>query len=109
MITTVPTTGSSSTTSSSSVIDQTTPPPFVPPNCSNASSIGSFCNASNLPCEIQNPCGKSGNCTNDATLPQGYSCQCKTGFSGTNCEIDTTPCRLHACLHNGMLVTISFI
>lgn len=100
--TTVTTTNSLSTSSPLQSINEPPPTYFVPPNCSNSSSIGSFCNISSQPCDIRKPCKNSGNCTNDPTRPQGYSCVCKSGFNGTKCESDIRPCQVNTCLHNGM-------
>lgn len=42
-------------------------------------------------------CGNSGRCLN---THGSYSCFCKTGFYGQNCEI-FDPCRSMPCIHGG--------
>ncbi|UJR30565.1 hypothetical protein I4U23_018094 [Adineta vaga] len=75
--------------------------PFIAPNCSNSNVIGFSCNISFQPCEIYPYCQNSGTCQNNPDLPHGYSCLCKSGYNGTNCEINIRPCQANTCLYGG--------
>jgi len=88
-ITTVTRANSLSKSSPLHWIDELPPIHFVPPDCCNSSPIGFFCTVSIQPCD--KPCKNSGNCTNDPTLSQSYSCRCKFGFNGSNCELYIRP------------------
>ncbi len=37
-----------------------------------------------LPCILNNPCQNGATCTNDNI--GGYTCECATGYTGTNCD-----------------------
>jgi len=51
-------------------------------------------------CSSHGPCRHGATCHNDGH--GGYSCSCRDGFAGTNCERDLRDCRHRqlACLHN---------
>jgi hypothetical protein len=102
LITATVTTASSPISSTVHSIDKPPSSHFTPPNCSHSSFIGQFCNVSAEPCDIQKPCRNSDNCTNDPKTSHGYFCTCKSGFNGTNCEIDVRRCQPNTCLYNGM-------
>nr|XP_042896680.1 basement membrane-specific heparan sulfate proteoglycan core protein [Parasteatoda tepidariorum] len=52
------------------------------------------------PCET-NPCLNEGICVEDDGAPRGYVCECREGYSGTNCEIETDLCSLIDPCKNG--------
>jgi hypothetical protein len=66
--------------------------------------IGSSCNVSSTPCDMQNPCQNMGTCINNITIPRGYVCACQLGFNGTNCEFDIRSCISTTCWNNGIYI-----
>ncbi|KAH9504425.1 hypothetical protein Btru_063570 [Bulinus truncatus] len=48
---------------------------------------------------LLNPCKNSGSCT---VYGSKYSCQCLSGFTGSNCEINIDECTSRSCLNNGL-------
>nr|XP_034328673.1 zinc metalloproteinase dpy-31-like isoform X2 [Crassostrea gigas] len=59
---------------------------------------GAVCDIKIRPCE-KAPCRNNGDCTNVGE--SAYTCQCKPGFHGTNCDSKTTEtCEPNPC-HNG--------
>ena len=45
-----------------------------------------------------NPCQHGGTCTNQ---PDGYTCECAPGYTGTDCEQDIDDCSPNPCEHGG--------
>ena len=82
---------------------------FVPDNCNTPDQIGSFCNVSSTPCDMQKPCQNLGTCINNITIPQGYICACQSGFNGINCQFDIRPCKLTTCWNNGIYFFVQII
>ncbi|CAF0991866.1 unnamed protein product [Adineta steineri] len=72
-------------------------PFFVAPPCSNEYKIGMNCSSSIAPCDILNPCQNYGTCFNDNETLYGYTCNCTSDFSGSECEINT-------CWNNGTCI-----
>jgi hypothetical protein len=77
---------------------------FIPSNCPRPNQIGSSCNVSSTPCDMQNPCQNMGTCINNITISRGYVCACQLGFNGTNCELDIRPCISTTCWNNGIYI-----
>ncbi|CAF3922656.1 unnamed protein product [Adineta steineri] len=63
-------------------------PFFVAPPCSNEYKIGMNCSSSIAPCDILNPCQNYGTCFNNNETLYGYTCNCTSDFSGSECEIN---------------------
>ena len=76
----------------------------MPPKCLNTTLIGAHCNASAALCDILQPCESSGNCTNDNSAAYGYTCVCRAGFTGSQCEQDHRPCKPDSCLNHGEII-----
>ncbi|EAA14361.4 AGAP010265-PA, partial [Anopheles gambiae str. PEST] len=58
---------------------------------------GLFCNQDLNYCTNHKPCLNGGTCFNTG---QGlYTCQCRPGYKGTECELSITSCSDHPCLH----------
>ncbi|XP_022111942.1 uncharacterized protein LOC110991088 isoform X10 [Acanthaster planci] len=52
------------------------------------------------PCSPTNPCQNEGKCRRDGA--SSYSCECKDGYTGTNCETEIPdPCSSEPCLNGG--------
>ncbi|XP_066519508.1 delta-like protein C [Hoplias malabaricus] len=60
---------------------------------------GLFCNQDLNFCTNHKPCMNDATCTN--TGQGSYTCACKPGFSGTNCEIETSECDSNPCKNGG--------
>ncbi|XP_051900350.1 delta-like protein C [Pristis pectinata] len=60
---------------------------------------GLFCNQDLNYCTNHKPCKHGATCTN--TGQGSYTCTCKPGFSGTNCEIETNECESNPCKNGG--------
>ncbi|CAF1344512.1 unnamed protein product [Adineta steineri] len=58
------------------------------------------------PCDI-NPCYGMSNCTNDPSQRLGYSCNCMSGFTGINCDVNIQPCKVNTCLQNGLCIEMN--
>jgi len=50
-------------------------------------------------CGRHEPCKNGGTCENPA--PDQYSCTCRDGFSGPNCEVIDNPCAPQPCANGG--------
>ena len=74
---------------------------FLPPTCSNATTVGYNCSISSTACDSLQPCQNHGNCTNINTTSSGFDCSCPTGFFGTYCQLDHRPCQTGTCWNNG--------
>ncbi|CAF1250224.1 unnamed protein product [Adineta steineri] len=72
-------------------------PFFVAPPCSNEYKIGMNCSSSIAPCDILNPCQNYGTCFNNNETLYGYTCNCTSDFSGSECEINR-------CWNNGTCI-----
>ena len=53
---------------------------FFPRACSNATSMGAYCNISATPCDLLQPCQNNATCNNTGTALLGYACRMSTGF-----------------------------
>ncbi|MCL4135058.1 UNVERIFIED_CONTAM: hypothetical protein GTU68_054201, partial [Idotea baltica] len=60
---------------------------------------GPFCNQDLNYCTNHSPCKNGATCFN--TKPGSYSCQCPSGFNGTNCEILKDSCSNAPCQNGG--------
>jgi hypothetical protein len=72
-------------------------------NCSDTGYDGKICNHDIHECS-PNPCQNGGGCTesNFANVNIGeYVCECPTGYSGINCEVNTNECQNHNDCING--------
>ena len=62
-------------------------------------------------CTTVNPCQNGATCSEsgtDSSVNLGeYACDCPTGYTGTNCEIDTDKCDPDPCQNGGTCVSIS--
>uniref|UniRef100_A0A2M4CIK6 Delta-like protein n=1 Tax=Anopheles darlingi TaxID=43151 RepID=A0A2M4CIK6_ANODA len=58
---------------------------------------GLFCNQDLNFCTNHKPCRNGGTCFN--TGQGSYTCQCRPGFTGTDCESIMTSCNEQPCLH----------
>ncbi|CAF0969928.1 unnamed protein product [Adineta steineri] len=76
--------------------------PFIANICQNSSRIGFFCNISSTTCDLLNPCQNMGTCSNNHSVPLGYTCACQPGFNGTNCQLDIRLCKPTTCWNNGI-------
>uniref|UniRef100_A0A8B9P094 EGF-like domain-containing protein n=1 Tax=Apteryx owenii TaxID=8824 RepID=A0A8B9P094_APTOW len=64
---------------------------------------GDFCHQHFSPCDLPyNPCINNSTCL--AQVDGNPLCICKTGFEGTNCEVNTDECASHPCQHQGLCV-----
>ena len=73
-------------------------------NCSDTGYDGKICNHDIHECE-PNPCQNGGGCTesNFANVNIGeYVCECPTGYSGINCEVNTNECQNNNDCINGL-------
>ena len=76
-------------------------PTFVLLSCNDSYRVGVYCNISSAPCDTLYPCLNTGSCLNDKTLATGYRCHCLPGFNGSDCDLDTRPCKPSTCFNNG--------
>ncbi|PIN95737.1 hypothetical protein AB205_0128190 [Aquarana catesbeiana] len=60
---------------------------------------GLFCNQDLNYCTNHKPCRNGASCTN--TGQGSYSCNCRPGFTGTNCEIESNECASNPCRNGG--------
>lgn len=60
---------------------------------------GLFCNQDLNYCTHHTPCKNDGICTN--TGQGSYTCECKPGFKGTNCEVEVDDCQNSPCTNGG--------
>ncbi|KAL8590103.1 hypothetical protein ACOMHN_034334 [Nucella lapillus] len=60
---------------------------------------GLFCNQDLNFCTHHTPCKNGGTCTN--TGRGSYTCACRPGYNGTNCEVVVDFCQALPCLHGG--------
>ena len=65
--------------------------------CPNDDYIGTHCNIPVDPCEVLQPCQNSGTCILNKTLSQQYSCQCRVGYEGYDCDYDRRVCKESTC------------
>lgn len=79
-------------------------PHFVAPTCNDFTPTGLPCDKLNSPCEMAKPCKNNGFCTDNNTIPAGYSCSCLPDFNGTQCQYDHRPCKPDTCWNNGILL-----
>ena len=79
------------------------PRPFALLACNDSDHMGVSCNISTSPCDLLSPCLNQATCTDNKTIPQGYLCHCTPEFQGSDCEIDTRPCKPDTCRNNGKL------
>ena len=70
--------------------------------CANQYWTGVYCNISNRPCDIINPCENNGSCLNSNTTIDEYFCECPEGFDGSECQNDRRLCKPNICLNNGI-------
>lgn len=70
----------------------------------SASSIERSRIAPDVCSEVPNRCGKNGRCFNDPTIPEGFECYCKPGFSGNYCETNYDECLTKPCQNNASCV-----
>jgi hypothetical protein len=80
---------------------------FFPRFCSNTTGTGTFCNTSNTPCDLLQPCLNVGRCTNTNSTRYGYVCRCPSQFNGTECQQDHRPCQPDTCWNQGEIVPSS--
>ena len=80
------------------------PPPFVLLTCNDSDLMGVSCNISTSPCALLSPCLNQATCTANKTSPHGYLCHCPSSFQGSDCEIDTRPCKPDTCRNSGTLL-----
>ena len=52
-------------------------------------------------CNLLNPCENQGTCLDNTTSVYGYSCLCKSGFNGANCQNNQQICKSSTCWNNG--------
>lgn len=70
--------------------------------CDNTSvTIGTNCNISATACDVLDPCENMGTCITNITIPMGYQCNCATGFTGAQCQVDQRQCQPNLCLNGG--------
>ncbi|XP_005987856.1 delta-like protein C isoform X2 [Latimeria chalumnae] len=60
---------------------------------------GLFCNQDLNYCTNHRPCCNGATCSN--TGQGSYTCTCRPGFTGTNCEIETNECDSNPCKNGG--------
>ncbi|KAF7656516.1 hypothetical protein LDENG_00040310 [Lucifuga dentata] len=60
---------------------------------------GLFCNQDLNYCTNHKPCQNDATCTN--TGQGSYTCTCRPGFNGKNCEIETNECDSNPCKNGG--------
>ncbi|KAJ8414569.1 hypothetical protein AAFF_G00037710 [Aldrovandia affinis] len=60
---------------------------------------GLFCNQDLNYCTNHKPCRNGATCTN--TGQGSYTCACRPGFSGSNCELETNECDSNPCKNGG--------
>lgn len=74
---------------------------FIPPNCPNPLNTGQSCHVSIKSCNLLQPCLNKGNCIHKRNHSDGYSCLCKDGFIGNECQRSIELCQDKTCLNNG--------
>lgn len=68
--------------------------------------IGTYCNISNVQCNIRQPCLNNGICYPSETDTRGYTCSCLSRFTGNHCEIENRPCQPNTCFGHGIQVLV---
>ena len=76
---------------------------FHPTTCSDPLKTGTSCNITNTPCEVIKPCLNNGSCFNDINTTRAYFCSCLNGFTGSQCQFDSSK----ICLNNGNTTPLS--
>lgn len=51
-------------------------------------------------CTHHTPCKNGATCTN--TGEGSYTCECLSGYTGTNCEIEVDDCQHRPCMNGGI-------
>ncbi|CAF1979453.1 unnamed protein product [Rotaria magnacalcarata] len=98
---------STTTSTNPSLTSTTTTESWTPTSifeCQNNSYIGTYCNITNDPCEISQPCENQGTCYLNKTHKLRYMCRCRIGYSGDHCEHDNIVCKSNTCWHDGQCV-----
>lgn len=65
---------------------------------------GLFCNQDLNYCTHHSPCRNGGICKN--TGQGSYTCDCPSGFMGTNCEVEVNNCEQQPCANGGTCKTV---
>eukprot|EP00117_Sycon_ciliatum_P021885 scpid67633/ scgid19041/ Fibroleukin; Fibrinogen-like protein 2; pT49 len=76
---------------------------------SKARSFIQCLNREDETCGRQSPCGEHGQCVYGAVASAGhraYHCKCASGFTGTNCERELSPCSRVPCGNAGRCVPL---
>ena len=76
---------------------------FLPSRCANSDTAGPFCNVSNTPCNVLQPCFNNGTCIDTNNTKYGYICRCSSHFNGTECQLDHRLCRSDTCWNQGAI------
>ncbi|CAF3348066.1 unnamed protein product [Rotaria socialis] len=96
------TTTSTTTTTTTTAAERWTPTSIF--ECQNNSYIGTYCNITNDPCKISQPCENQGICYLNETHQFRYMCRCPIGYFGDRCEHDNRICKNNTCWHDGKCV-----
>ena len=66
------------------------------PNCLQVTTENT-----SLPSCLFNPCLHGGTCVQNQLVNSDYTCQCSSGFTGSDCEININDCDQNSCLNSG--------